>query len=100
MTKVLLIIAMDWTEARRMAREHGLCAADGSLKEGVRVAVRPEALRGWSHGTPVLVGRMADWPEGDHYTRFCQCIEAQRQRGALRVADDKDLARFGEGMAA
>lgn len=95
MSACLLIIARDWIEARTIARENDLADAFGALKDHVRVVVRVEALRGWTHGTPALIGRMADWPQDDaRLNAFCKVIETARQRGWIRIADDRDVARF------
>ena len=94
MSACLLIIARDWIEARKIARENGLADANDALAAHVRVVVKVEALRGWTHGTPALVGRMADWPDEPVLNAFCKVIESARQRGQIRIADDRDVARF------
>lgn len=94
---VLLIIAIDFAEARRIAVENGLWPLPGR----VRTIVKPEALRGWSPGTPALVGRMADWPDGDRVNNYCRAIEHARQGGHVRMATADDIESIKqERMAA
>ena len=94
---VLLIIAADFAEAHLLAKANGLQPLPGN----VRTIVKAEALRGWSHGTPAIIGRMADWPEGAQFNALAKAVEIARQRGHIRIADEADIEAIKiERMAA
>lgn len=94
---VLLIIASGFAEALALAKDNGLQPLPGN----VRTILKAEALRGWSHGTPAIIGRMADWPDGDSFNALAKAAELARQKGQIRIADEADIQSIKiERMAA
>lgn len=85
-TRILLVVAPDVLLIRQTVRAFDILAT----ADGVRFAMRPAALRGWSRATAFVALTRDSWGAAGEELR--KVLDILIDRGTLRIAGEDDLA--------